>query len=55
MSFTRPPKSTKYLGITLTKDIQELFTGNNKTETLKTPISGGIFHVHGSEDANSLF
>ena len=48
--FTIAPKSIRYLGINLTKDVKDLYPQNYRTllkELRKTQRDGKIFHAHG--------
>ena len=48
--FTIAPKSVRYLGINLTKEVKDLYPKNYRTllkEMRKTQRDGKIFHAHG--------
>ena len=50
ISFTIAPKSIRYLGINLTKEVSDLYPKNNRTllkEIEEDKRDGKIFHAHG--------
>ena len=54
ISFTIETKIIKYLGINLSKEPKDLYTGNYKHWWMKskmTKIDGEIDHIHGLEDS----
>ena len=51
--FTIAPKSIRYLGISLTKEVKDLYPKNYRTllkKLRKTQRDGKIFHAHGLEE-----
>ena len=50
--FTTAPKSIRYLGINLTKEVKDLYPKNYRTllKEIKTQRDGKIFHAHGLEE-----
>lgn len=47
-------KNKEYLGINLTKYVQEVYTENCLLGEIKTQINGDTYCVHGSEDSKLL-
>ena len=50
--FARASRKIKYLGINLTKEVQDLYSENYKTlkKLRKTQTNGSMYHAHGLEE-----
>ena len=48
--FTIAPKSIRYLGINLTKEVKDLYPKNYRTLLKEIEEDGKIFHAHGLEE-----